>query len=180
MEEGAEPTWTLCHSQCIPLRLRAVFLRNLLSQVGEISSRGVRREFLRTTPGSAGGLPQFDSSGSQSDKLPPVNRSKFYREGACHARQRDSKPYQVGLQVSCGVYPEVSSESALPRVATASWRSLSYVSRAKGMSRRRGTLDGRSRAHAPVDSSEVLCRPGRWLHQGENGHPHCTHIYGTT
>ena len=50
-----------------------------------------------------GELPKFDSSRSQSDKLPPVNRSKFHREGACHARQRNSKPYQVGRQVSCRV-----------------------------------------------------------------------------
>jgi len=55
--------------------------------------------------------------------------------------KRDLKPYQVGTASIMGLYPEVSSESA-PHELRGIWRSLSRVSRAKGMSIEEGHLMG--------------------------------------
>lgn len=60
-------------------------------------------------PGSTG---LVGSSGSRSGKLRLVHRSKFCPGEVDHAKQWVSKPYQVGLQVSCGVYLEVSAHAA--------------------------------------------------------------------
>src|SRR4029453_5420144 len=64
----------------------------------------------------------------------------FHREGACHARQRDSQPYHVGLQVSCSVSPEVPSEGAVPRIAGPSRGGLALVAGAKESRLERGHL----------------------------------------
>lgn len=52
------------------------------------------------------------------------------------ARHGDSKPYQMGLQVSYSVYPEVPSQGALHRVTAAPGGGLALARRAKHKKRK--------------------------------------------
>ncbi len=61
---------------------------------------------IKETPGSAGGLPEFDSSGSRFRSL-RVNRSKHTRKETENGKHglRESEAHEMGMQISCGVHP---------------------------------------------------------------------------
>jgi len=65
------------------------------------------------------------------------------------------KPLQVGVQISRGIYPEVSSPDAVWAIAAPLGRGVSKTGRAKGEPDRRGASDARSCAYADFDSAEV-------------------------
>jgi hypothetical protein len=100
-------------------------------------------EYCGQPPGSAGGLAQFGNSGSVSDKLPLLNRSKCNEEGVLGAKRQHAKPYHVGVQVSCGLYAEVPPSSAVPGIASACGRRVPGVGRTARMPGRRRASDAR-------------------------------------
>lgn len=73
----------------------------------------------------------------------------------------------MGVQISCGVYPEVSASNALQGIAQAFRRGVS-----KACEPERGpdigrTLDVGSCTHADLDTAEISSVPSDWLHQGQ-------------
>jgi hypothetical protein len=51
------------------------------------------------------------------ERLLTVNRSKFTAQEANSGRHKEFKPYQVGMQVSCGMDTEVSEEDIVCGIA---------------------------------------------------------------
>ncbi len=60
--------------------------------------------------------PKFYSPGSPSPKFQCVSRLAYEKE-LIDGRLQEFMSYEVGLQISCGVYPKVSSENAVRKSA---------------------------------------------------------------
>ena len=58
-----------------------------------------------------------------------------------------SEPYEMGLQISRGVYTEAAEEARLRSAAPTFGRDVSRIGFAQGSEDRRTASDGRSRAH---------------------------------
>jgi len=71
----------------------------------------------------------------------------------------------VGVQVPCGVYPEISQESDFRADTKASRADSAEIGTATGGPDRRRPPDGGPRSHDDIDSAEVLGFSGNWLHQ---------------
>src|SRR5210317_1714319 len=105
----------------------------------------------------------FDNSGSPSRKLQDVSRQAHER--SFHdGRVREFMPYGVGVQISCGVHPEVSPKDAVCAIEEAVGRGIPAVGDAKGESDRRGTYAELSRAYANRDSAQVRGVAGDRFH----------------
>src|SRR5271166_1578968 len=57
-------------------------------------------------PALPGRHEKFDSSGNPSRTLDDVSR-QAHAEEVCDGRKQKPKPYEVGVQISCGVYSQV-------------------------------------------------------------------------
>ena len=85
----------------------------------------------------------------------------------------------MGMQVSCGVHPEVSAQSDV-WVDTQRVRiDHSGVGTAQREQSRGGASDGRPCAHDAVDSTEVLGVRGGGVHQGEERDSDRPKVYGS-
>jgi hypothetical protein len=96
-----------------------------------------------------------------------VNRSKLIEKGDLNVRVRQPKPYEMGLQVPHSFHPEMSAKGALRQGSSKSWRSVSRVGEAEGMSNPGRALVPGSRAYGNSDSAEVLGFPRDGIHQGQ-------------
>jgi len=74
-----------------------------------------------------------------------------------------SKPLQMGVRISCGVYPKMSAPDAIWLAETLPGRSDPPVGRAKGKLDRGRTSDARSCPYADIDTAEVCGIPGGGL-----------------
>ena len=85
-------------------------------------------------PGSAGELSKFDSCRSQSDKLPPVNRSKFHREELVRSRTSGLRINIADLSCAvCVVSINRSSalETGFPNLVQPCWPASEHTSTAQ-------------------------------------------------
>src|SRR5579872_5310597 len=78
---------------------------------------------LGVPPALPGRHKKFDSSGSPSRTLDDVSR-QAHAEEVCDGREQKPKPYEVGVQISCGVYSQVPAQSAVQGIASAFGRGI--------------------------------------------------------
>jgi len=78
----------------------------------------------------------------------------------------------MGMQISCGVHPEIPAQGALRVAAQAPGEFVSGVGAAQGMRDWGGALDGRSCAHAGLDSAEIFGIAGHGVYQRQECDPH--------
>jgi hypothetical protein len=100
-----------------------------------------------------------------------VKRPKLIEKGDHSVRLQQPKSHQVGVQVSFGVHPEVSPQSALRQSSPISGNGISRVGKATGERNCRGPLLSRPCAYADSDSPEVFGVAGSRAHQGEERNP---------
>src|ERR1700733_15261704 len=77
----------------------------------------------------------------------------------------------MGMQISCGVYPEVPPEGPVYAVATGLGSGVSGFGRAEGMQSGGGAPDARSRAYVVVGAAKVFGGERDGVHQGEKRDP---------
>ena len=82
----------------------------------------------------------------------------------------------MGMQISCGVYHEMPEEDPVWANSAGVGASLSGTGTTEGMRNHRGAPHGRSRAHADLDSAEILGGAGDGVYQGQERDPHRTGI----
>ena len=73
----------------------------------------------------------------------------------------------MGLQISCGIYPEETQENDIWSDPQASWRDIAGVAGTKGMSDCGRAFDVGSRAYVHQHSAEALGIVCGWLYQRE-------------
>src|SRR5271157_4939772 len=74
---------------------------------------------------------------------------------------------EVGVQIPCGVHPEVPQKDAVRGTETARGRGVPQVGGAERESHRRRAPDARSRAQDDCDSAEVCGVASDWVYQGQ-------------
>src|SRR5208283_3798960 len=109
-------------------------------------------------------------------RLPDVSRQNT-RKGVGDGRDGKPKPYQVGVQIPCGVYPQVPEEDLARRTATALGRGVPQAGGAEGESNRRGASAARPRAHDDRDSAQVCGVASDWVYQREECGPPGTGVW---
>ena len=82
------------------------------------------------------------------------------------------------MQISCGVHPEVSQEKYSWMGTHGVGTDHTGVSATEGGRGGGGALDGRSRAHAVVDPTEVFSVGGGGVHQGQERDSNSSEVYG--
>jgi len=85
----------------------------------------------------------------------------------------------MGMQVSCGVHPEVSTQGDVWVDTQRTWADHAGVSTTERERGGGGASDGRSCSHDVVDPAEVFGIRGGGVHQGEECDSDCTKIYGS-
>src|SRR5215475_8162942 len=85
-----------------------------------------------------------------------VNRSGSTKRRLNETQHRQSKTHKMGMQISCGIHPEVSQEKYLRVGEKRARADHSGFSPAEGEYGGGGASDGGSCAHAVVDTTEVL------------------------
>ena len=85
----------------------------------------------------------------------------------------------MGMQVSCGVHPEVSTQGDVWVDTQRTWADHAGVSITERERGGGGASDGRSCSHDVVDPAEVFGIRGGGVHQGEECDSDCTKIYGS-
>src|SRR5450631_472068 len=84
----------------------------------------------------------------------------------------------MGVQISCGIHPEVSAEVAVSGAAFALGGDVSRVDAATGIGGGGRAPVGGSCAHAFVDSTKVVSVAGDGVHQGKECNSHCPDVRG--
>ena len=72
-------------------------------------------------------------------------------------RVRKPKSLPMGVQISCGIYPEVPTQDLVRAVATPPWGSVSQVSGAEGEPHLGGTPDARPCASTDEHTAKIQC-----------------------
>src|SRR5438093_5104324 len=75
----------------------------------------------------------------------------------------------MGVQISCGVHPEVPSKDVVQRTEAVSGGGVPAIGRAEGESNRGRAFDAGSCAHDDCDSAEVRGVASDRVYQGEEG-----------
>src|SRR5579872_5860488 len=81
-------------------------------------------------PALPGRHKKFDSSGSPSRTLDAVSR-QAHGEEIRDGREQKPKPYEVGVQISCGVYSQIPPQGAVQGIAAALGRGIAAVGQAE-------------------------------------------------
>lgn len=97
-----------------------------------------------------------------------------------NAYTRDSKSYQVRLQVSYCVHPAVPSQGSVQGIATAPGRGFSIIGPAKRKPYRRRSSDVGSRSYTDFDPTEIVRGTSGRFYQGQVSDPHRPHLFGKT
>src|SRR5262249_23002204 len=124
-------------------------------------------------------LPEFDSSGSREQLPVHVNRAKFHGRETVHVRLSEPKPYEVGMQISRGVYSEVPAQSVVGAPTGTPGRGIPGVSAAEREPERRGTFAVRSCPYVDRYSAQVRRGTGGRVSQREECYSHCPDVWGT-
>jgi len=85
----------------------------------------------------------------------------------------------MGMQVSCGVHPEVSAQGDVRVDTQRAWGDYEGVGPTQGKRGGGGASDGRPCAHDVVDPAEVFGIGGGGVHQGEEYDSDRAKIYGS-
>jgi len=112
-----------------------------------------------------------------AESLELVNRSKFTK-GDSNECLRDSETYDMGMQIPCGVHSEVSAQKDIWVIAARAWRGVPRLGSAERERSVGGAFDGRSRAHAHIDTAEVCGIAGDGIHQRQERDLHRAGSWG--
>ena len=83
----------------------------------------------------------------------------------------------MGVQISCCVHSQVSSEDAVRGTEATSWRNFPQAGVAKGEQGRRRPSHAGSRAYDDLDSTEICGLPGGRIYRGKSA-IHLARVYG--
>jgi hypothetical protein len=109
-----------------------------------------------------------------------VNRSGSTKRRLNETQHRESKTHQMGMQISCGLPPEVSQEKHLRVGEKRVGADHSRFSSAERKHSGGGASDGRPCSHAVVDPTEVLGFWGGRVYQGQECHCDSTEFHGSS
>jgi len=110
--------------------------------------------------------------------LRDVNRSKFTK-GDRDESIRITQAYNLGVQVSCGVYTEVPKESALWAIEARAWGGISGAGRREGKRYHRGAPDAGSCAYDDLSATEVFGGASDRVHEGQECDTYCSCVCWT-
>ena len=82
----------------------------------------------------------------------------------------------MGMQIPCGVHPEIPTQGALRFFAQTPGHIVSGVGTAEGMRDWGRAPHGRSCAYAAFDSAEVLGIASNGVYEGQERHPDCADL----
>src|SRR5262245_43786012 len=108
-----------------------------------------------------------------------VNRSGSTKRRLNETQHREFKTHEMGMQISRGIYPEVSQEKYLWVGETGTRADHSGFSPAERERSGGGAPDGRPCSHAVVDTTEVLGLRGGGVYQGQECHCDRTKVHGS-
>src|ERR1700756_364099 len=103
-----------------------------------------------------------ESIAETPEREPPSTRKEFH-----DGRNGKPKPYEVGVQIPCGVHSEMPKKDAVRGVTAALGRSVAQAGCAERESNRGRSPAARSGAHDDRDPAEVCGVAGDWVYQGE-------------
>src|SRR5713101_10071690 len=109
--------------------------------------------------------------------LRTVNRSHGHGKETDRERLPEPQSYQMGMQISRGLYPQRAAQSALRAPARRLGRSMPRVGPPEGEQSGGGASAPGSRPHVALDSAEVRGVAGGGVSQGEECDLHCAHIW---
>src|SRR5579871_4570132 len=115
-----------------------------------------------------GDSPRFDLYDGQRES--PSLRQKTLE--ITSERVSESESYEMGLQISCGIYPEAAQESYLRRIAQASLGGIPGVGASQGVGGSRRAFARRSCAHVFEHSAEVRRGQRGGIHEGKERNYH--------
>ena len=105
-----------------------------------------------------------------------MNRSKFRSQEAFNVRQREFKPYEMGMQVPFGLDSQVPEKRAIWGVAETPWAIVQGPRLSKGEQNSRRASQARPCAYADLDSTQIIRFPGGRVSQGKERHPNCAGV----
>src|SRR5215813_2778036 len=109
--------------------------------------------------------------------LHSVNRSPGHGKETDRERQPNPKPYEMGMQIPCRVYPQRAAQSAVRPTARRLGRGVPGAGPTEGEQGGGGASAPGSRPHVALDSAEVRGVAGGGVSQGEECNLHCAHVW---
>ena len=70
----------------------------------------------------------------------------------------------MGMQIPCGFYPEISAQEVVWPAEETTWHSVSGIGTEEGKRSAGGPLDGGSRSHVDIDTTEMVGVTSDGLH----------------
>ena len=94
-------------------------------------------------------------------------------------RIRYFSAHDMGMQISCDIYPEIQEKGIVWRPEKISWRSISRIGKSKRMRNRRGSFMCGSCAHIDVNSAKIFSFNDSRLFEREECDLRCKEFHGT-
>gem|GEM_PF-3318355 len=126
----------------------------------------------RGTPALPGDSPRFDLYDGLREFLISTKR-----KGIRNERVPEPEPYEMGLQISRGVYTEAAEEACLRGAAPAFGRDVSRIGLAQGSEDSGRAPDGRPRTYLHQHSAEVRCIECGRIPEGEKRDSDCAEVW---
>src|SRR3989454_3217900 len=153
-------------------------LRHLPWMRGELQ-RGIAEHILRIKalthrgkpPAPPGDSPRFDLYDGPREFLISAKRKEIHDE-----RVPEPEPYEMGLQISRGVYSEATEEAGIRSVTATAWGDFSRIGLTQGVHDRGGTHDGRPCAHVLEHCAQIRGLERGWITEGEERDPDCAQV----
>ena len=83
----------------------------------------------------------------------------------------------MGMQIPCGVYPEVPEEDTVQGITPTYGGNISKVSGTEGESDIGRAFTARPCTHADIDTAEIFCIAGNRVYKREECNPHSARIW---
>src|SRR5262249_37298632 len=112
------------------------------------------------------------------NSLRSVNRAKCHGKETVHERLPKPKPYQMGMQISCGVHPQISAQGVVWAAPAVPGPGVPGASPSQREPDRGGTSAARSCPYVAQHSAQVCGGTGGGVCEGEECDSHCTHVWG--
>src|SRR5271157_1347067 len=122
-------------------------------------------------------IPRLCRGGSSSLTFRGVPRSGSVVSSHSHERNRtdgrvrDAKPHDVGLEISCGFHPKISTQTPVSGVEETAGRGFSSARGSEGSEGRRGAFASGPCSHAFVDPTKIRGVERGRIHQGKERYP---------
>src|SRR5437899_6100057 len=122
-------------------------------------------------PAPPGDSPRFDLYDGPREFLISAKRKEVHDE-----RVPEPEPYEMGLQISRGVYSEATEEAGIRSVTATAWGDFSRIGLTQGVHDRGGTHDGRPCAHVLEHCAQIRGLERGWITEGEERDPDCAQV----